>query len=134
MTSAFVNLKVFFKGNVFMLSSYCNFRFGRKSMLIAGLFCNISIGFACGFAINFAMFMVLKVMAGLCAPALFPLIVVYATETVSEKKRTIGSLVVWIAFSVGNLLMTLTSYLTQSWRKVMFYTTMPYIFIVVMLL
>lgn len=134
MTIVLSNLKVFVKGNIFMFSSFCNFRFGRKPVLIAGLFCNISIGFACGFSINFAMFIVLKVMAGLCAPALFPVIVVYTTETVSEKKRTMGSLVVWIAFSVGNLLMTLTSYLTQSWRKVMFYTTMPYIFIVVMLL
>lgn len=73
-------------------------------------------------------------MSGLFAPALYATIVVYAAETVSEKKRTAGSLVVWVAYFIGNLLLALTSYLTQNWRKLMLYTSIPYIAIAVMLL
>ena len=113
---------------------YSNFRFGRKVAIVAGLLLTIAVGCACAFAVNFAMFMVFRAMSGLFAPALYATIVVYAAETVSEKKRTAGSLVVWVAYFIGNLLLALTSYLIQDWRKLMLYTSIPYIVIAVMLL
>ena len=108
---------------------YSDFRFGRKFVLATGLFLNIVVGFTCGFAINFPMFMVLKSMSGFFGPGIIATMVVYTTEVVSERKRTVGSMAIWTAFPIGILLLILTSYITQTWRKVMFYTTMPYIFV-----
>ena len=118
----------------FITYFYSNFRFGRKVAIITGLLLTIAVGCACAFAVNFAMFMVFRAMSGLFAPALYATIVVYAAETVSEKKRTAGSLVVWVAYFIGNLLLALTSYLTQNWRKLMLYTSVPYTVIAAILL
>ena len=80
------------------------------------------------------MFMVLKVLAGLFTSPALCLITVYSTETVSEKYRTEGSLVIWIAYAIGNFILALTSYLTQNWRKVMVYNSIPYGAVAVMIL
>ena len=113
---------------------YSDFRFGRKFVLVTGLFLNIVVGLTCGFAINFPMFMILKSTIGFFGPGIFATMVVYTTEVVSERNRTVGSMAIWIAFPIGILLLILTSYITQTWRKVMFYTTMPYVFVLGLLL
>ena len=80
------------------------------------------------------MFMILKSTIGFFGPGIFATMVVYTTEVVSERNRTVGSMAIWIAFPIGILLLILTSYITQTWRKVMFYTTMPYVFVLGLLL
>ena len=80
------------------------------------------------------MFMALKGLTGLFGSPSYSCMTTYTAEIVSEKKRTIGTMIIWAVYPVGNLLLSLTSYFTQNWKQTLFYSTMPYMFIVVILL
>ena len=105
---------------------YC-IRFGRKKILVLGLFLNITINLACSFSTNLMMFIILKAACGFFAAGSLMTMVVYCTECISEKKITLGSMILWTFYSLGGVVLALTSYSTQNWRKLALFTSTPYI-------
>ena len=112
---------------------YC-IRFGRKKILLLGLFLNITINLVCSFSTNLMMFIILKAACGFFAAGSLMTMVVYCTECISEKKRTLGSMILWTFYSLGGVVLALTSYSTQNWRKLALFTSTPYISVLLILL
>ena len=109
-------------------------RFGRRKILLLGLFLNITINLACSFSTNLMMFIILKAACGFFAAGSLMTMVVYCTECISEKKRTLGSMILWTFYSLGGVVLALTSYSTQNWRKLALFTSTPYISVLLILL
>ena len=109
-------------------------RFGRRKILLLGLFLNITINLACSFSTNLMMFIILKAACGFFAAGSLMTMVVYCTECISEKKRTLGSMILWTFYSLGGVVLALTSYSTQNWHKLALFTSTPYISVLLILL
>jgi len=111
----------------------CSDRYGRKKTMVAAGFINIMCTVICALSVNVAMFMVFKILIGLFSPGLLMVIVSYCVEVVSEKKRTSASMVVWIFYTTGALIVALTSYLVNNWRILLLCSSVPYLAIVALL-
>ena len=103
-------------------------------VLIVSSVLNIATGFSSAFSVNLTMFVVLRALVGLFAFATVPLMVVYSTETVSERKRTSSSLISWVGYSTSSLLLVFTASFASNWKNLLFYATLPYLSIVVIML
>jgi len=56
--------------------------------------------------------------------------VVYASECVSENNRAFGSIIIWLFYSLGAILLALKSMVLEDWRRLMVYSSLPYLVIV----
>ena len=108
--------------NIFLL-----YQIWQKENLVLGLFLNITINLACSFSTNLMMFIILKAACGFFAAGSLMTMVVYCTECISEKKRTLGSMILRTFYSLGGVVLALPSYSTQNWRKLALFTSTPYI-------
>jgi len=100
----------------FPLSGFFSDRFGRKTMIISGVFLASILGIIKSFTNSYAAFIICEVSESLIACGIYCAAFLLTIEFLKEKIRVVGSIVVSSFFAIGGTVMGLVMMLTEDWR------------------
>ncbi|KAK7489264.1 hypothetical protein BaRGS_00019516 [Batillaria attramentaria] len=100
-------------------------RFGRKSVMLACLFCQAAVGSATAFVDNYILFTVLRFVVGMLNIGVGLSSFVLVTETFPAKQRTVVSIAFQIFWAVGVMTVAGFGHLVRNWRHLELLLSLP---------
>lgn len=105
---------------------YLQDHWGRKPSYFAYLFVQIAGGFFGAFSWNFESWLFFRTIVGLTIPAILTSPYVIAIELVDPSKRSLCTLVLNIAYSVGLVALAVVVYFFRHWRHLSLVVSLPF--------
>lgn len=107
---------------------FCNFRYGRKKVLMFSFTGMITFAFTCAFLRQFWIYALMAFLIGFCQGGIALTIYVMASEFVGPKYKSLTSgALTGLTYTLSLCLLSLQSWLIPEWRKLLVVTSLPYI-------
>ncbi|XP_070567958.1 organic cation transporter protein-like isoform X1 [Ptychodera flava] len=100
-------------------------KFGRMPGLMLAFTFMIIFGVIQAFAVNYAMFVVIRFLLSVASYSVYMAGFIIATEYIGPSKRTIAGMVYPMFYSVGYMLLTLYAYFIREWCILQLVITVP---------
>ncbi|XP_008806791.1 organic cation/carnitine transporter 4-like [Phoenix dactylifera] len=108
---------------------------GRKGSLMVGCVINTILGCLTAVSPSYTIYLILRVLTGLCTGPMGTTAFVLATEPVGRARRAAVGMSVFYFFSAGIVALATIAYLfPSSWRSLYLITTLPTLFFIVAIL
>lgn len=102
-------------------------KYGRKTVLFPSILAILIVGFLSSFLQNLLLIIVSRLVIGFCIPGTMYCMFLLISELVSDQKRALASLLIWVMLPIAFSILALKGYFIQRWRTLSMACTAPYI-------
>ena len=85
--------------------------------------------FICAFLQTMWQFVLMRMVTAFFSPGTYMLMVVLASELVSEKYRPSAGMCVWLFFSLAEVLLGIQAIYVKNWRDLQLISSLPYLIV-----
>lgn len=112
------------------IMGYFSDRFGRRTILIIGIFGSSTFAMIQSFSVNYSMFIMLEFLSNAASSIIYSAAFVLALEWVGVKNRIMLITLVTATYPLGQIFLGLTALLTQNFRILLRIISAPGFFII----